>query len=99
MIKIPIIINKGTIPIELGNLTNLIYLYLNTNQLRVKLLFKNYLLIFIYIYIYQGSIPSELGKLTNLKSMVLASNRLSVRLTDINLLNFNERYFRGIFQI
>jgi len=73
---------NGTIPTEIGNLTNLHYLYLYSNQLsdeipveignltglRILRLYSNQL---------TGEIPSEIGNLTNLTSFSLGSNQLT----------------------
>jgi len=72
----------GSIPPEIGNLTNLTRLYLNNNQLTGSIppeignltnltgliLFNNQL---------TGEIPSEIGNLTNLTQLYLNSNQLT----------------------
>ena len=72
----------GGIPSEIGNLTNLNYLYLNSNQLTGEIpseignlvnlerlhLFGNQL---------TGEIPSEIGNLSNLEFITLGNNQLT----------------------
>ena len=72
----------GTIPAELGNLTNLTTLHLAGNQLTGTIpgsLGNLTNLTGLYLYINQltGTIPAELGNLTNLRYLVLWNNQLT----------------------
>jgi hypothetical protein len=72
----------GSIPVELGNLTNLIELSLSVNQLTGSIPSElgnltNLQRLDLYSNQLSGSIPSELGNLTNLTSLNLYSNQLS----------------------
>jgi hypothetical protein len=98
---------NGTIPSELGNLSNLTYLHLGSNSLTGTipselgnltkltqiLLFSNSL---------TGSIPSELGNLTNLTYLHLSKNSLSGsipselgNLTNLTFLNLSSNSLTG----
>jgi hypothetical protein len=76
---------EGSLPPELGNLTNLQYLYLNNNQLSGSIppeLGNLTMLWFLYLYNNQlsGSLPPELGNLANLYGLYLYNNQLSGRI-------------------
>ncbi len=72
----------GSIPTELGNLTNLENLSLNNNELSGSIPTElgnltNLERLFLYINALSGSIPTELGNLTNLENLSLNNNELS----------------------
>ena len=98
---------SGTIPSELGNLTNLQWLEFSSNQLSGEIpeelgnltnlgslgLFSNQL---------SGEIPEELGNLTNLYGLQLSSNQLSGEipeelgnLTNLQWLEFSSNQLSG----
>ena len=84
----------GSIPPEIGNLTNLTELYLNENQLTGSIpseignLTNLYGLSLRYNQL-TGPIPSEIGNLVNLTSLRLSSNQLTGEIPesicDLNL--------------
>ena len=97
---------NGSIPPELGNLTNLQYLWLHGNQLSGSIppeLGNLTNLISLYLYRNQlsGQIPPELGNLANLTDLRLNSNYLSGQIPPElgNLANL--RYLRlfGNYQL
>ena len=72
----------GTIPSELGNLTNLTGLYLNNNSLSGTIPVElgnltNLIDLRLYYNSLSGSIPVELGNLTNLNTLYLMHNSFS----------------------
>ncbi|MGE0088317.1 MAG: leucine-rich repeat domain-containing protein [Bacteroidales bacterium] len=72
----------GSIPAELGSLTNLLYLYLYNNQLTGSIPAELGNLANLYYFVLfnnqlTGSIPAELGSLTNLQYLNLRSNQLT----------------------
>ena len=73
---------NGTIPTELGNLTNLTELWLAQNQLTGNIPTElgnltNLTSLYLIINQLSGSIPTELGNLTNLTSLSLGVNQLT----------------------
>jgi len=73
---------SGNIPPELGNLTNLTKLSLNTNSLSGSIPAElgnltNLTILYLYSNSISGSIPAELGNLTNLTKLFLNNNSLS----------------------
>ena len=73
---------SGTLPSELGNLTNLTHLWLYSNQLSGEIpselgSLANLTELWLYSNQLSGSIPSELGSLANLTELWLYSNQLS----------------------
>jgi Ran GTPase-activating protein (RanGAP) involved in mRNA processing and transport len=96
---------SGSIPAELGNLTNLTYLNLSTNSLTGSIpaeLGNLSKLITLYLgnNSLSGSIPAELGNLTNLTRLYLYNNSLSGsipeelgNLTKLTSLNLNSNKF------
>ena len=72
----------GSIPPEIGNLTNLTYLNLRSNQLTGSIPPDiGYLTNLNFLYLgsngLTGSIPSEIGNLTNLTHLDLSDNQLT----------------------
>jgi len=72
----------GTIPTELGNLTNLTYIYLNFNNLSGSIPpelenLNELKTLSLYFNQLSGNIPPTLGNLTNLESLSLYNNQLS----------------------
>ena len=92
---------KGNIPAEIGNLSELEYLYLASNQLTGNIpseIGKLTKLTRLYLHRNQlsGSIPSEIGKLSSLQSLNLNDNQLSGNIpSEIgNLSNLKYLYLR-----
>jgi Leucine-rich repeat (LRR) protein len=84
----------GSIPSEIGNLTNLTYLWLSNNQLTDSIppeIGSLVNLTWLYLSTNQltGSIPPEIGNLTNLTSLRLNDNQLTGEIPesicDLNL--------------
>ncbi len=72
----------GTIPAQLGNLTNLEILYLGSNKLTGTVptqlsSLANLKQLHLFNNELSGTIPAELGALTNLRSLNLSRNRLT----------------------
>ena len=92
----------GEIPPELGDLSNLTYLYLNSNQLTGEIppeLGGLSNLTYLYLNSNQltGEIPPELGGLSNLTWLYLSSNRLTGEIPPElgGLSNLTELYLYG----
>jgi len=73
---------SGMIPSELGNLTNLTWLYLNDNQLTGSIPYEignltNLRYLSLRNNQLTGSVPPEIGNLTNLVSLYLYDNQLT----------------------
>ncbi|MCP4110075.1 MAG: hypothetical protein GY749_31895 [Desulfobacteraceae bacterium] len=73
---------NGSVPVELGNLTNLERLFLDGNQLSGPVPpelenLTNLEWLSLYANQLSGHVPSELGNLTNLKWLSLGNNQLS----------------------
>ena len=90
---------SGSIPTELGNLTNLIELNLSSNQLSGSIPAElgnltNLIELNLSSNQLSGSIPAELGNLTNLTGLYLLFNQLSGEIpTELgNLTNLTELY-------
>jgi len=88
-----------TIPTELGNLTNLLYLYLDQNQLTGTIPTELGNLTNLFnLHLDQnqltGTIPTELGNLTNLQELYLDQNQLTGTIpTELgNLTNLQKLY-------
>ncbi len=89
----------GTIPTEIGNLTNLTQLYLHDNRLtgniptQIRQL-TNLTSLILYGNRLTGNIPTQVGNLTNLTNLWLSSNRLTGTIpTEIgNLTNLTQLY-------
>ena len=81
-LELPLNQLSGSIPSELGDLTNLAWLFLRDNQLRGSIPSELGNLINLTELVLNsnqlsGEIPSELGNLTNLKILQLFNNQLS----------------------
>jgi hypothetical protein len=73
---------SGEIPSEIGNLTNLTVLNLQSNQLTGEIPswignLTNLTQLYLYSNLLTGEIPPEIGSLTNLSSLVLSNNQLA----------------------
>ncbi len=73
---------SGSIPIELGNLTNLIQLYLHSNNLTGSIPVElgnlsNLQVLFLNSNSLTGGIPTEMGNLSNLTALWLHNNSLT----------------------
>ena len=98
---------SGSIPTELGQLTNLETLHLNLNELSGSIpaelgQLTNLKTLYLDGNQLSGSIPAALGKLTNLKSLFLLNNQLSGsipaelgQLTNLTLLNMSSNDLSG----
>ena len=93
---------SGSIPPEIGNLSNLTFLYLNKNQLsgpippEIGNLTKLYTL-FLYNNHLTGAIPPELGNLSELRELYLENNQLSGSIPSTlgNLSTLTHLYLQG----
>ena len=97
----------GTLPAELGNLTNLTDLNLRGNSLRGRIPpelgnLSNLERLYLYRTELSGEIPRELANLTNLESLLLYSNDLSGtipawldELTNLKRLDLDYNNFTG----
>jgi Leucine-rich repeat (LRR) protein len=92
----------GTIPVEIGNLTNLEELYLFSNTLSGTIPTEignltNLKILFLYYNQLTGSIPTQIGSLTNLTHLGLNGNQLTGSIpTQIGLLsNINAIYLNN----
>ena len=98
---------RGTIPAELGSLTNLVYLNLRQNMLSGEIpaelgSLTNLQVLNLYDNELSGTIPAELGQLTNLLWLVLSDNELSgtipaelSRLTNLQVLDLYDNELSG----
>ena len=98
---------SGSIPVELGNLTNLEYLSLENNKLSGSIPVElgdltNLALLYLYRNKLSGSIPVALGNLTNLTYLSLGDNQLSGtlpvelgNLTNLTLLYLGSNQLSG----
>ena len=98
---------RGTIPAELGSLTNLVYLYLRQNMLSGEIpaelgSLTNLQVLNLYDNELSGTIPAELGQLTNLLWLALSDNELSgtipaelSRLTNLEVLDLYDNELSG----
>jgi Leucine-rich repeat (LRR) protein len=98
---------SGIIPVELGNLTNLEFLYLNGNQLTDTIPAQlgnltNLALLYLNGNQLTGTIPVELGDLPNLQWFDLGNNQLTGdipveigQLTALQFLDFNNNLLSG----
>jgi len=73
---------RGTIPTEIGQLTNLSALYLSNNSLSGTIPIEigqltNLSALYLFNNSLRGTIPTEIGKLTNLSALYLFNNSLS----------------------
>jgi Leucine-rich repeat (LRR) protein len=97
----------GSIPPEIGNLTNLTELYLYNNQITGSIPSEignltNLEVLSLYNNQITGSIPSEIGNLTNLEVLYLSINQLTGEipselgnLTNLNTLNLKSNQLTG----
>ena len=94
----------GSIPPEIGYLTNLTYLYLNNNQLTGEIPSEignltNLTWLLLHNNELTGSIPPEIGNLTNLEYLWLYSNQLTGEIPesicDLNI-DWSHSYFFSI---
>lgn len=98
---------NGSIPPELGNLTNLMSLKLYSNQLIGSIPYElgnlpSLVVLYLHYNQLSGPIPPELGNLTNLTTLSLYSNQLSGsippqlgNLTNLVELRLNGNYLEG----
>ena len=98
---------RGTIPAELGSLTNLVYLNLRQNMLSGEIpaelgSLTNLQVLNLYDNELSGTIPAELGQLTNLLWLALSDNELSgtipaelSRLTNLEVLDLYDNELSG----
>ena len=98
---------SGSIPAEIGQLSNLTVLWLGNNQLSGPIPaelggLSNLTSLFLSINQLSGSIPAELGALSNLNALTLESNRLSGsipaefgQLSNLTLLRLNHNRLSG----
>ena len=98
----------GSIPPEIGYLTNLTYLYLNNNQLTGEIPseignLSNLTYLSLRSNQLTGSIPSEIGNLTNLNFLYLGSNGLTGsipseigNLTNLTHLDLSDNQLTGL---
>ena len=93
---------SGSIPTEIGNLSNLKELYLIRNSLSGSIPteignLSNLKVLNLYVNSLSGSIPTEIGNLSNLEELGLSNNSLSGSIpTEIgNLSNLEDLWLRG----